>query len=233
MQKQGKWVGGKTPLGYIKNSNDKNKLIIYEPEAQIVRTIFNMASNGKQVGTIRDYLNSNNIPTANKSRYNKETFWENKTVKNILKNKAYIGTTVQNKRSRISYKNRKIRTNSEEKWIQDKEVDLYFNFKQLNNLKEFNYKKIYFAEKTLSSVDYFKLILNKLYDFLKDTFENKEKQRKICEILVDDFEEWLTSYYNFERCKSDIKEYSQAIIYYISGMTDKYAVQMYNKIISF
>ena len=118
MQKQGKWVGGKTPLGYIKDSNDKNKLIIYEPEAQIVRTIFNMASNGNQVGTIRDYLNSNNIPTANKSRYNKETFWENKTVKNILKNKAYIGTTVQNKRSRISYKNRKIRTNPEEKWIE-------------------------------------------------------------------------------------------------------------------
>ena len=76
-----------------------------------------MASNGNQVGTIRNYLNSNNIPTANKSRYNKETFWENKTVKNILKNKAYIGTTVQNKRSRISYKNRKIRPNSEEKWI--------------------------------------------------------------------------------------------------------------------
>ena len=76
-----------------------------------------MASSGNQVGTIRDYLNNSNIPTVNKSRYNKETFWENKTVKNILKNKAYIGTTVQNKRSRISYKNRKIRLNSEEKWI--------------------------------------------------------------------------------------------------------------------
>ena len=76
-----------------------------------------MASNGNQVGTIRDYLNSSNIPTANKLRYNKETFWKNKTVKNILKNKAYIGTTVQNKRSRISYKNRKIRANPEEKWI--------------------------------------------------------------------------------------------------------------------
>ena len=77
-----------------------------------------MASSGNQVGTIRDYLNNSNIPTVNKSRYNKETFWENKTVKNILKNKAYIGTTVQNKRSRISYKNRKIRTNPEEKWIE-------------------------------------------------------------------------------------------------------------------
>ena len=106
-------------------------------------------------------------------------------------------------------------------------------FEMINNLKEFNYKNIYFAEKTLSSVDYFKLILNKLYDFLKETFENIEKQRKNCKILVDDFEEWLTSYYNFEKCKANIKEYSQAIIYYISGMTDKYAVQMYNKIISF
>ena len=117
MQKQGKWVGGKTPLGYIKDSTDKNKLIIYEPEAKIVRTIFNMAANGNQVGAIRDYLNNSNIPTANKSRYNKDSFWENKTVKNILKNKVYIGTTVQNKRSRISYKNRKIRQNPEEKWI--------------------------------------------------------------------------------------------------------------------
>jgi dGTPase len=106
-------------------------------------------------------------------------------------------------------------------------------FEMINCLKEFNYKNIYFAEKTLSSVDYFKLILNKLYDFLKETFENIEKQRKNCKILVDDFEEWLTTYYNFEKCKANIKEYSQAIIYYISGMTDKYAVQMYNKIISF
>ena len=76
-----------------------------------------MAFNGNQIGTIRDYLNSNNIPTANKSRYNQETFWENKTLKNILKNKAYIGITIQNKRSRISYKNRKIRKNPEESWI--------------------------------------------------------------------------------------------------------------------
>lgn len=44
MQKQGKWVGGKTALGYIKDPNDKNKLIIYEPEAEIVKTIFHKAS---------------------------------------------------------------------------------------------------------------------------------------------------------------------------------------------
>ena len=54
MQKQGKWVGGKTAIGYMKDPNDKNKLIICEPEAEIVKTIFNMAFTGNQVGTIRD-----------------------------------------------------------------------------------------------------------------------------------------------------------------------------------
>lgn len=43
MQKQGKWVGGKTAIGYMKDPNDKNKLIICEEEAKIVKTIFNMA----------------------------------------------------------------------------------------------------------------------------------------------------------------------------------------------
>lgn len=43
MQKQGKWVGGKTALGYMKDPNNKNKLIICEQEAEIVKTIFNMA----------------------------------------------------------------------------------------------------------------------------------------------------------------------------------------------
>lgn len=37
-------------------------------------------------------------------------------MKNILKNEVYIGNTVQNKRSRISYKNRKMRINPQEQW---------------------------------------------------------------------------------------------------------------------
>ncbi len=61
-------------------------------------------------------MNSNNIPTVNQIRYNKATFWENKTIKNILKNEVYIGNTIQNKRSRISYKNRKIKRNPQEQW---------------------------------------------------------------------------------------------------------------------
>ncbi len=115
-QRQGKWVGAKTPIGYKKDPNDRNKLIIDEEEAKIVRIIFDMASEGKQVGTIKKYLNDNNIPTANGLRYNKDSFWENKTVKQVLRNKVYIGVTEQNKRSRVNYKNRKLRANPEEEW---------------------------------------------------------------------------------------------------------------------
>lgn len=115
-QKQGKWVGGKTALGYVKDVNDKNKLIICEKEAQIVKRIFEMAMAGHQLSYIRDYLNNNKIPTFSQIRFEKPTFWENKAIKNILINPVYIGTTVQNKRSRINYKNRKLRPNSKELW---------------------------------------------------------------------------------------------------------------------
>ena len=61
--------------------------------------------------------------------------------------------------------------------------------------------------------------------------------------LIKDFYEWLECYWNLDRkqnMKNDIifnmnneKDYYKAIIYYISGMTDNYAIEMYNKIIGF
>ena len=116
MQQQGKWVGGTTPLGYMSDPNDKNHLIICEEEAKIVRTIFDMAIAGKGLCAIKNYLIDNKIPTTKQIRYNKATFWTNRTIKTILKREIYTGVTIQNKRSRISYKNRKIKANPEEQW---------------------------------------------------------------------------------------------------------------------
>lgn len=45
-QREGKWVGGCAPLGYMKDPNDKNHLIINEDEAWIVRKIFDLALSG-------------------------------------------------------------------------------------------------------------------------------------------------------------------------------------------
>lgn len=116
-------------------------------------------------------------------------------------------------------------------------------FNMINNLKKFNYEKIYTSEKLLAASNYFSLILNGIYNLLKKSFTNREEAKKICPELINDFEKFLTDYWNKERKPenkneiifnvTDEKDYYRAIIYYISGMTDNYAIDMYNKIIGF
>lgn len=101
-------------------------------------------------------------------------------------------------------------------------------FKMMNNLKKFNYKNIYLSEKVKSSINYFELIINKIYNTLKEAYTNEEKVAKNCPYLLIDFKKWLKNY-KFE----SEQEYLQLIIYYISGMTDNFAISMYNKIIDF
>ena len=72
---------------------------------------------------------------------------------------------------------------------------------------------------------------------------SKENLKKFYPELFKDFEDWLSYYWNLPRNKNaknkaifdlnDRKSYSQAIIYYIAGMTDNYAIDMYNKIVGF
>jgi len=116
-----------------------------------------------------------------------------------------------------------------------------FNF--INNLKEFNYKYIYNDERLKPSNAYFELVINTIYETLKRYYGEKEHIKKMYPEIIKDFEDWLKLYWNKERpdtCKnkvvfntSDEKEFCQAIIYYISGMTDNYAISTYNKIIRF
>lgn len=116
-----------------------------------------------------------------------------------------------------------------------------FNF--INNLKEFNYKYIYNDERLKPSNAYFELVINTIYETLKRYYGEKEHIKKMYPEIIKDFEDWLKLYWNKERpdtCKnkvvfntSDEKEFCQAIIYYISGMTDNFAIETYNEIIKF
>ena len=91
------------------------------------------------------------------------------------------------------------------------------------------------------SREYFKIIINTIYDLLKELYNKNEKAKKICPELINDFEDFLKRYWNKERDKKNKNEiifnvdneneFYKAIIYYISGMTDNYAIEMYNKII--
>ena len=110
-------------------------------------------------------------------------------------------------------------------------------FEMLNNLKEFNYKNIYLSEKTLGSVEYFELVLNKLFWFLSRMNFRDDDMKKICPILADDFNKWLKEFFsldiNHKYMVITDSEFLQAVIYYIAGMTDNFAIETYNKIISF
>lgn len=122
-------------------------------------------------------------------------------------------------------------------------------FKLINELKKFNYVHIYKSDVIKPSIEYFKLIINEIYNILKNlyngnnTYLNIQNIRRFYPKLMNSFEEWLKNYWNLERkdnFKNDViinmnneKEYYKAIIYYISGMTDNFAIDIYNEIVRF
>ena len=113
-------------------------------------------------------------------------------------------------------------------------------FELIKEIKDFNYKYIYLSERLKPSTKYFELVLNQIYDTLNNS---KKNLKRFYPELFKDFEDWLSYYWNLPRNKNaknkaifdlnDRKSYSQAIIYYIAGMTDNYAIDMYNKIVGF
>ncbi len=112
-------------IGYKRHPSIKNKLIIDEQVKDIVEKIFDMYANGHGSVEIVNYLNTNkylsptgyrktgDIQDENKTNYD----WNEVTLCNMLKNEVYIGNTIQNKKSVVSYKVHKIRTVEKENQI--------------------------------------------------------------------------------------------------------------------
>lgn len=124
-QKDGKWVGGCPPFGYMIDEDDKNHLVLCPDEANIVKLIFELASKGMNAYSIKEYLMRNDFPTPSMVRKRK-TFqnslsntgvWNTRTVQGILQNRIYTGDLVQNRRSKVNYKIKKIKYNPESEWI--------------------------------------------------------------------------------------------------------------------
>lgn len=124
-QKNGEYMCSTPAYGYKRHPTIKNKLVIDEQVENVVEKIFNMYAEGHGSAEIVDFLNSNKylsplgyrknkiVRDENKVGYN----WNEVTVCNMLKNEVYIGNTVQNKRSIISYKVKKIRNVNKDEYI--------------------------------------------------------------------------------------------------------------------
>ena len=124
-QQQGEYMCSIPAYGYKRHPTIKNKLIIDEQVKDVVEKIFDMYTNGHGSVEIVNYLNTNKYlsPTGYRKTgivqdYNKTSYdWNEVTLCNMLKNEVYIGNTVQNKKSVISYKVKKIRTIEKENQI--------------------------------------------------------------------------------------------------------------------
>ena len=124
-QKQGEYLCSTTAYGYKKHPSIKNKLVVDRKVKDVVEKIFDMYSNGHGSSEIVNYLNRHQylspsvyrktgiVQDENKTGYN----WNEVTICNMLRNEVYIGNTVQNKKSVISYKVKKIRTVEKENQI--------------------------------------------------------------------------------------------------------------------
>jgi DNA invertase Pin-like site-specific DNA recombinase len=127
--KDGKHVTGAIPYGYIHDPQDRQKWLLDEGAAVIVKRIYQSVIEGKGVQQIADELTAENVltpsahwqkigagmkktPNANPCR------WSASAVINILKKEEYMGWKVLNKTVKENYKSKK-RTpaNPEEKII--------------------------------------------------------------------------------------------------------------------
>lgn len=128
-RRSGQFIGAFAVYGYRKDENDKNKLVIDEEAACVVRMIFSMKMDGFGNQAIADRLNAMGVLTpfeykrSKNSRYasgfhaGTDTRWMSLTVDRILKNEMYIGTMVQGKSRKLNYKIKKIIDVAPENWI--------------------------------------------------------------------------------------------------------------------
>jgi site-specific DNA recombinase len=128
-RKNGEFIGSFAPYGYRKDPLNKNKLLIDQDAAEVIKRIYRWYLEGFGVQQIAFMLNEKGVPNPTKYkeisglRY-KNSFkrddyglWNKTTIKRILRNEIYLGHMIQAKRKKISYKSKKISALPPDKWI--------------------------------------------------------------------------------------------------------------------
>lgn len=129
---------------------------------------------------------------------------------------------------------------------------------QINEIKKFNYTYIYGNKRLKPYMHYSELVITEIFTVLLDCYDEKhtfsalDTQLQYSPILLSSFKKWLCRY-----CESDFipnnyidrdrvydnekiygrletkKIYVQAIIDYISGMSDHFAIDVFNELITY
>lgn len=130
-------------------------------------------------------------------------------------------------------------------------------FEKLREIKAFNYKEIYKNPRLKPFMSFSELVLNSIFEVLRDcyakeyTFTNVLKLKRESATLSESFSKWLARYCNIDIVPEPLQKdvaiycdnrkiynnletksiYYQAIIDYLAGMTDRYAIKIFNELL--
>lgn len=129
--------------------------------------------------------------------------------------------------------------------------DKYFHL--IRKVKEFNYNYIYYHERLRLTARYAELIIHSIYDHLRTYYRNRQTGELLLEIkeiyptLGHAFAKWLWKYSDWNdrggednRYRNQVlyrleteADYLQAVIDFIAGMTDHFAIKIFSEMTSF
>ena len=128
-KQNGEYAGAFVAYGYVKDSDDKSKLVVDPFAANVVRDIFRWKIEGLSPQNIAVRLNELGIPSPAEykrlsgSNYktsfqtSSKAVWSHVSVRRILKNEIYLGVMIQGKRTTPNYKTKTVVTKAESEWL--------------------------------------------------------------------------------------------------------------------
>lgn len=126
--KKGDYLSPYAPFGYRKSRENKNKLVVDEDSAAVVKRIFRMACMGMNTAQIAGVLNAENVPTPHIFKNNQGIYhpwpvisdnclWGIGTVAKVLRDERYLGHVIYGKRYRPEVGSGKTLKSGKDNWI--------------------------------------------------------------------------------------------------------------------
>lgn len=126
-RRRGEYIGNYAPYGYLKDENNKNKLVIDPEIAPIVVEIFELRAKGIGFEALCRILNEKGYPSPGRLRYERGIItnnnkkgsalpWNRHVLKDLLLNVAYIGNLAQGRSAQCLYKGQKFHWTDSSEW---------------------------------------------------------------------------------------------------------------------
>ncbi|MCL2576006.1 MAG: recombinase family protein [Defluviitaleaceae bacterium] len=128
----GQHLGGFACYGYKKCPQDRHKLVVDEDAAEVVKEIYSLYLQGNGTHAIAHILTHKGVPTPTQHKkqqglkyenpqagvyIQKYGTWSSNSINRILRNEAYIGTLIQGRERKVSYKSKKVVIAPESDWV--------------------------------------------------------------------------------------------------------------------